>query len=362
MSERKRNSLERFGRLEQIAIAAFILLLAIGVFGASRLAERIINSFAGNPSNQTSQISSQPLNPVITGTPQLSKEYIYVGGSRLLVVEDANANAAPPADLAVWRPATGIWYVLGGSGSQQVYVQWGGSGDIPVPGDYDGDSKTDFSVFRPSEGNWYIQRSSDSSMNAYQFGLSNDKTAQADFDGDGRTDAAVFRPSNGTWYILRSSDGGMTSQQFGLSTDTPAAADFDGDGKADIGVWRDGSAAFYSLNSSIGGLQTINYGQAGDIPVCGDYDGDGRADYALKRGNLWLIRQSSNSQTQTITWEQTSDKTVQNDYDGDGKTDVAVWRESNGTWYIRNSANPGQPRIVQWGMAGDYPVPAFYRR
>ena len=32
-------------------------------------------------------------------TPQLSKEYIYAG-SRLLAVEDANANAAPPADLA----------------------------------------------------------------------------------------------------------------------------------------------------------------------------------------------------------------------------------------------------------------------
>ena len=41
--------------------------------------------------------------PSPTPTPQLSKEYIYAG-SRLLAVEDANANAAPPADLAVWRP------------------------------------------------------------------------------------------------------------------------------------------------------------------------------------------------------------------------------------------------------------------
>src|SRR5438445_5246973 len=43
--------------------------------------------------------------PPPSPTPQLSKEYIYAG-SRLLAVEDANANAAPPADLAVGRPST----------------------------------------------------------------------------------------------------------------------------------------------------------------------------------------------------------------------------------------------------------------
>src|SRR5438445_4593210 len=96
--------------------------------------------------------------PSATPTPQLSKEYIYAG-SRLLAVEDANANAAPPADLAVWRPSNGEWYVLGGTNSAQTYFNWGTSGDVPVPGDFDGDGKTDFSIFRPSSSTWWVYRS-----------------------------------------------------------------------------------------------------------------------------------------------------------------------------------------------------------
>src|SRR2546430_1867269 len=48
------------------------------------------------PKNATSSIYALV---TTTPTPQLSKEYIYAG-SRLLAVEDANANAAPPTDLA----------------------------------------------------------------------------------------------------------------------------------------------------------------------------------------------------------------------------------------------------------------------
>lgn len=367
------------------AVAAWVgllgLIAVIGVFAGNGwfpkedpLSGRKTGWFGRELPPETTNIWN-PVSAPPSATPQLAKEYIYAG-SRLIAVEDALGSAARPADLAVWRPANGTWWVFGSGGSQNTVAGWGTSGDIPVPGDYDGDGRTDFAVFRPSEGIWYVLRSGDGTVGYYSWGLATDKPAAADYDGDGRTDIAVWRPSNGTWYIVRSSDGGAIYQQFGLSGDEPAAADYDGDGRADIAVWRSEAATFYSINSSNGSLQIVNHGQSGDAPVPGDYDGDGRADYATRRGNLWIIRQSSNLQTQTITWEQSGDKPVQNDYDGDGRTDIAVWRDSNGTWYIRQSSKigiagqspstnnpyPNELRIDQWGTSGDIPVPAFYRR
>src|SRR5687767_13504373 len=181
-------------------------------------------------------------------TPQLSKSYVYAG-SRLLTVEDANANASLPYDLAVWRPSTGTWWVLGGAGSQSTSYQWGAYADKPVPGDFDGDGKTDFSIYRPSTGYWWITRSSDGSTTSTSFGQSADIPAPADYDGDGKTDICLWRPSTYVWYVIPSSTGTSTSSTYGSSSDTPVPADYDGDGRADYAVWRDSNNTFYWLNS-----------------------------------------------------------------------------------------------------------------
>jgi hypothetical protein len=303
-------------------------------------------------------------------TPQLSKEYIYAG-SKVTAVEDANANAAPPADLAVWRPSTGTWWVMGGTGSQQTSQAWGIEGDIPRQGDFDGDGKTDFCVFRKNTSahtaTWYIVFSSSGATTQIQFGLDTDIPSSADFDGDGKTDISVFR--DGVWYINQSTTNNTVWASFGTAGDEPLPADFDGDGKADIAVRRSGNNTFYSSNSTNGQTLTTNFGAAGDKATCGDYDGDGRADISVWRpsSHTWYYKKSSDGGTISYPWGIGTDLPVQNDYDGDGKVDMALWRAVDsgandvGKWFIYQSST-STIRQEQWGITRDIPVAAYYRR
>jgi hypothetical protein len=60
----------------------------------------------------------------------------------------------------VFRPSTGVWYFILSRTLTAFTYTFGGLGDIPVPGDYDGDGQTAVAVFRPSTGVWYIFQSS----------------------------------------------------------------------------------------------------------------------------------------------------------------------------------------------------------
>ena len=90
-----------------------------------------------------------------------------------------------------------------------------------MPGDYDADAKTDIAVWRPSTGVWYILLSGTAGgYRATQWGMNGDVPTVGDFDADGQADIAVRRPGSGVWYVrLSSAPGSYIARLWGLGTD-----------------------------------------------------------------------------------------------------------------------------------------------
>lgn len=263
------------------------------------------------------------------------------------------------ADISRWRASTNSWQVKQSSDGNLTNLTIGSASAVAVPGDFDGDGKTDRAVF--NAGTWTIKRSSDGVSYTVSFGTSGDKPVTGDYDGDGKSDPAIFRPSTNTWWILYSNGSGYTSTAFGNAGDITAQGNYDGDNKTDIAVFRP-STGDWHIQGSSAGYTLLHWGIASDIPTPADYDGDGKTDYGVYRASTgtWYIYYSDpNKPYSTITWGNFGDQPTPADYDGDGKADLTVWRPTTATWYSIKSSDQSYS-YQTLGATGDMAVPSAY--
>ena len=282
---------------------------------------------------------------------------------------DYNGDGA--ADVAVYRPSTGQWFVNGGS---PAVIQWGRTGDIPVPADYDGDEKTDIAVFRTTDSNTGVWLVNLPIPLIIPWGQRGDIPMPGDYDGDGRSDLGVYRPSTGQWFIAYAATAFSTgtATTWGIPGDIPIRADLDRDRRLDFVVYRPSTGTWFMLPTSTA-ASSFQFGLPGDVPIGLDTDGDGFPELCVWRPatGTWFIRNRIAASTSSVQFGLLGDIPVGErprpasapveDFDGDGVADITVFRASIGTWFTRLSStgfvtNTSTP----FGLNGDVPVNGDY--
>jgi uncharacterized repeat protein (TIGR03803 family) len=211
-------------------------------------------------------------------------------------------------DVAVYRQSSGEWFGWQPSrcsisppspcgGLWQVQMGSPALGDLPVPADYDGDGRADLAVYRQATGQWFILPSLMGQLRTVWWGAPalGDLPVPGDYDGDGKADIAVYRDTTGEWFVLNSATETLLRVEWGGpdQSDIPVPADFDRDGRLDIAVYRATTSEWF-INGSSGVSVATSWGAVhlSDVPVPADYDGNGHADIAVYRVTTgeWFIR------------------------------------------------------------------------
>lgn len=205
-------------------------------------------------------------------------EFFGQTGDDPTVLGDYNGDGMD--DIAVYRMGAApgdpsVWYWRTQFNGPVFGVQWGVNGDIPGPGDYEGDGKNDFVIKRGLGGQAYFWRLfSSGPIDVIPYGLPTDRIVPGDYDGDNKTDIAVIRNESNVmrWYVLASSGNPYLPVGWGIwSSDFSVQGDYDGDGKTDPAIWRPdpdpNNNYFHVLNSSgVPATQMFEWGIISDYP------------------------------------------------------------------------------------------------
>ncbi len=167
--------------------------------------------------------------------------------------------------------------------------RYGEAGDLPVAGDWDGDKIDSLGIYRQGVFHLRPARLADADGNpvgeeiTVEFGLPGDLPVVGDWDGDGVDTIGVYRQGQ---FLLRNSNRSGPPDiiiNFGEAGDLPLAGDWDGDGQVTVGVYNP-TLGLFKLSNTLKNVLAdvvVQWGGPGYLPVVGDWDGDGIATIGL---------------------------------------------------------------------------------
>lgn len=324
-------------------------------------------------------------------------------------------NGDGRSDIAFHRPG-GPWNTVptlraNGNGTWQstnaAAPSWANQpGVVSLPGDYNGDGRTDIAFHRPGS-DWasvpVLLSNSNGTWNARNFAApiwANQPGVIAllgDYNRDGRDDIAFHRPGGG-WssvpVLFARGDGSWTSTNAAVpiwanqSSVVAVPGDYNRDGRGDVAFLRPGSdwsSVPVLFANGNGTWSSANFAvptwanQRGVVPIPGDFNRDGRGDIALHRpGGGWssvpVLLANGNGSWSTSNFAVPSWANefgaiaLPGDYNNDGRTDVAfhkpwgswssvpvLFAAGNGSWGATNFGVPvwaNQTGAV--AVTGDY--------
>jgi len=193
-------------------------------------------------------------------------------------------------DTAEWQLDMNANHSWDGCDIDKCQESFGGSGDMPVAGQWTTAGSDRIGTFGTDDGTWYLDASGNGNLNClwdYCFRFSNyangDVPVAGDWTGSGLTRVGLYRPSTGQWFLDSSGNrlwGGCSKDtcvnDFGAPGDLPITGDWSGNGISKIGIFRPSTQEWtldLNGNGSWDGcdvdLCISGFGAEGDVPVVG---------------------------------------------------------------------------------------------
>ncbi|MDQ6935760.1 MAG: VCBS repeat domain-containing M23 family metallopeptidase [Actinomycetota bacterium] len=136
--------------------------------------------------------------------------------------------------------------------------------DTPFGGHWDQSSPSTLGYYRSST-HTFVYRRTNGDLHSVVFGGSGVMPVTGDWNGDGVTDFGTYDPWTATWSLRVPTGTGVSTQSvvFGSPGDLPVTGDWNGDHIVDLGVWHPSTATF-SRRTVRNGTVTVTTAQFGN--------------------------------------------------------------------------------------------------